>query len=112
MKAVHRTGPTHDIPSVTDNLPGTRLLKPVDHSDPCAWLPVALNRGGVVTAEEMAPFLDAPAPRVAREGEDVPYYPDEGWVLPALLKFGGRRRWTRPATSSTPLPACSAAVSW
>lgn len=42
-----------------------------------------------MTAEEMAPFLDAPAPRTPRDGDDSPYYPDEGFVLPALLKFGG-----------------------
>ncbi|KXZ54783.1 hypothetical protein GPECTOR_4g853 [Gonium pectorale] len=60
-------------------------------------------KGGVVTAEEMAPFLDPPEPaeppRARRtaarqyDGTDAeePYvpYPDESFVLPALIKFGG-----------------------
>lgn len=48
-----------------------------------------MPRKGVVTAEEMAPFLDAPAPEVPRDGDESPYYSDETWVLPALIKFGG-----------------------
>lgn len=41
------------------------------------------DRGGVMTAEEMAPFLDPPANH--KEGP----YPDESFVLPALIRFGG-----------------------
>ena len=41
------------------------------------------SRGGVVAAEELAPFLDPP-PKV--EGDDSV---DEGYVVPALVRFGG-----------------------
>lgn len=43
------------------------------------------SRRGVVTAEEMAPYLD---PSLAASGSALPG-PDESFVLPALLKFGG-----------------------
>jgi hypothetical protein len=44
--------------------------------------------GGVVSAEEMAPFLDPPAlGRSIRSGPNK--YEDESFVLPALLRFGG-----------------------
>ncbi|KAG2434871.1 hypothetical protein HYH02_012071 [Chlamydomonas schloesseri] len=56
-------------------------------------------KGGVVTAEEMAPYLDPPEPAdppTGRYGSSSgsgtdPYipYPDENFVLPALIKFGG-----------------------
>ncbi|KAG2434769.1 hypothetical protein HXX76_007654 [Chlamydomonas incerta] len=61
-------------------------------------------KGGVVTAEEMAPYLDPPAPAdpPGRYGSSSLYdsgstassepyipYPDENFVLPALIKFGG-----------------------
>ncbi|GFR50351.1 hypothetical protein Agub_g12560 [Astrephomene gubernaculifera] len=48
-------------------------------------------KGGVVTAEEMAPFLDPPAPAPLPADPHTPYapYPDESFVLPALIKFGG-----------------------
>jgi hypothetical protein len=48
-------------------------------------------RGGVMTAEELAPFLDLPglagsaARDVDGDGSD-----DEAWVLPALVRFNGR----------------------
>ena len=41
------------------------------------------SKGGVVTAEELAPFLD-PTPQSLDEDEV-----DEGFVLPALVRFGG-----------------------
>ncbi|PNH00520.1 hypothetical protein TSOC_013653, partial [Tetrabaena socialis] len=57
------------------------------------------DKGGVVTAEEMAPFLDPPEPApvpmpralYGSSAAQEPYvpYPDEGFVLPALIKFGG-----------------------
>ena len=44
--------------------------------------------GGVVSAEEMAPFLDPPAlGRRVRSGPNK--YEDESFVLPALLRFNG-----------------------
>ncbi|KAI8474841.1 MAG: hypothetical protein J3K34DRAFT_517921 [Monoraphidium minutum] len=44
--------------------------------------------GGVVSAEEMAPFLDPPRlPRQPRSGPDK--YEDDGFVLPALIRLGG-----------------------
>ncbi|KAF5841464.1 hypothetical protein DUNSADRAFT_12908 [Dunaliella salina] len=50
-------------------------------------------RDGVVTAEEMAPFLDPPEPTpVAERGigaASTSAYEDESFVLPALLRFGG-----------------------
>ncbi|KAJ9512766.1 hypothetical protein QJQ45_019060 [Haematococcus lacustris] len=47
------------------------------------------QRGGVVTAEEMAPFLDPPAvdPQALASGSAA--YSDESFVLPALIRFGG-----------------------
>ncbi|KAG2490818.1 hypothetical protein HYH03_010740 [Edaphochlamys debaryana] len=56
------------------------------------------ERGGVVTAEEMAPYLDppepVPVPAASLYGSSAvaePYvpYPDEGFVVPALIKLGG-----------------------
>ncbi|PNW80988.1 hypothetical protein CHLRE_07g338350v5 [Chlamydomonas reinhardtii] len=55
-------------------------------------------KGGVVTAEEMAPYLDPPEPAdppgrplYDSSGMTETYipYPDENFVLPALIKFGG-----------------------
>eukprot|EP00200_Dunaliella_tertiolecta_P005458 CAMPEP_0202338920 /NCGR_PEP_ID=MMETSP1126-20121109/1004_1 /ASSEMBLY_ACC=CAM_ASM_000457 /TAXON_ID=3047 /ORGANISM="Dunaliella tertiolecta, Strain CCMP1320" /LENGTH=527 /DNA_ID=CAMNT_0048929397 /DNA_START=20 /DNA_END=1603 /DNA_ORIENTATION=- len=50
-------------------------------------------RDGVVTAEEMAPFLDPPEPTMAAErgigAASTSAYEDESFVLPALLRFGG-----------------------
>lgn len=45
-------------------------------------------RGGVVAAEELAPYLDVTpaALAAAREGAFV----DEGYVVPALVRFGGQ----------------------
>lgn len=45
------------------------------------------RRNGVVTAEEMAPYLDPPAPKEGAGTE--PAYDEESFVLPALIKFGG-----------------------
>ncbi|GIL82862.1 hypothetical protein Vretifemale_11774 [Volvox reticuliferus] len=50
------------------------------------------TKGGLVTAEEMAPFLDPPPPAVLPRtygNEQYVPYPDESFVLPALIKFGG-----------------------
>jgi len=46
------------------------------------------SRGGVVAAEELAPYLDVSAGALAdaREGAFV----DEGYVVPALVRFGGQ----------------------
>lgn len=44
------------------------------------------ERGGVVTAEEMAPYLDPPAGQA--QGQQGTYV-DESYVLPALIRFGG-----------------------
>lgn len=41
------------------------------------------SKGGVVTAEELAPFLDPPAQSL--DEDEV----DEGFVIPALVRFGG-----------------------
>ena len=41
-------------------------------------------QGGVVTAEQLAPFLDAPKQQ-DRDSTTV----DEGFVVPALVRFGG-----------------------
>ena len=40
------------------------------------------SRGGVVTAEELAPYLDPPEPTADDEI-------DESYVVPALVRFGG-----------------------
>ena len=40
------------------------------------------SKGGVVTAEELAPFLDPP--EKSRDG-DI----DESYIVPALVRFGG-----------------------
>ena len=58
------------------------------------------SRGGVLTGEELAPFLDPPALRASSSGDfgdtastseevEDPTYGDESFVLPALIKFGG-----------------------
>ena len=48
-------------------------------------------RGGVVTAEELAPFLDLPAMAgSAARDTDGDGADDEAWVLPALVRFNGR----------------------
>ena len=48
----------------------------------------ALSRGGVVAAEEMAPFLDPRPSQLAPDrGERVAV--DEGYVLPALVRLRG-----------------------
>ena len=46
------------------------------------------SRGGVVAAEELAPYLDVTPEALAasREGAFV----DEGYVVPALVRFGGQ----------------------
>lgn len=44
------------------------------------------SKGGVVTAEQLAPFLDPP---LRRESELRKPYEDEGFVLPALVRLGG-----------------------
>jgi hypothetical protein len=43
------------------------------------------HKGGVVTAEELAPFLDAPSGDLRQDGTTV----DEGFVVPALVRFNG-----------------------
>jgi hypothetical protein len=44
--------------------------------------------GGVLSAEEMAPFLDPPPlGRTRRRGSEK--YEDESFVLPALIRFNG-----------------------
>ena len=43
---------------------------------------------GVVTAEEMAPFLDPPSSSSAEAGSSG-VETDDAFVLPALIKFGG-----------------------
>ena len=48
-------------------------------------------RGGVVAAEELAPFLDLPAMSgSAARDADGDGADDEAWVLPALVRFNGR----------------------
>lgn len=42
------------------------------------------QKGGVVTAEELAPFLDPPPADARGEGSE-----DESYVLPALQRFDG-----------------------
>ena len=41
------------------------------------------SKGGVVTAEELAPFLDPPAP--SSDEDEI----EESFVVPALVRFGG-----------------------
>ncbi len=48
---------------------------------------LASHSGGVVTAEELAPFLDPPPLKRPRGGPNK--YEDESFVLPALIRFGG-----------------------
>jgi hypothetical protein len=51
-------------------------------------LPPSPRSGGVVSAEEMAPFLNPPPlPRRLPGGPNK--YEDEAFVLPALIRFGG-----------------------
>lgn len=47
-------------------------------------------RGGVVTAEELAPFLDLPPTGSDARDADGDGRDDEAWVLPALVRFNGR----------------------
>ena len=50
------------------------------------------SRGGVVSAEELAPFLDVRADQIAgvnRRGGRESSVVDESYVLPALTRFGG-----------------------
>ena len=47
------------------------------------------RRNGVVTAEEMAPFLDPPVPDAASVSGSSGIETDDSFVLPALVKFGG-----------------------
>ena len=47
------------------------------------------RRNGVVTAEEMAPFLDPPAPSASAISGASGIEMDDSFVLPALIKFGG-----------------------
>lgn len=52
---------------------------------------VIAARGGVVTAEELAPLLDLPAASgAAARDTDGDGADDEAWVLPALVRFNGR----------------------
>ena len=46
------------------------------------------SRGGVVAAEELAPYLDVSAGALADAREGA--YVDEGYVVPALVRFGGQ----------------------
>ena len=43
------------------------------------------HKGGVVTAEELAPFLDVPP--AGKDPESIVV--DESYVVPALVRFGG-----------------------
>eukprot|EP01024_Parvocaulis_polyphysoides_P016066 TRINITY_DN1711_c1_g2_i2.p1 TRINITY_DN1711_c1_g2~~TRINITY_DN1711_c1_g2_i2.p1 ORF type:complete len:528 (-),score=65.89 TRINITY_DN1711_c1_g2_i2:470-2053(-) len=45
------------------------------------------SKGGVVTAEQMAPFLDTPESFLQNRQEA---FRDESFVVPALLRFGGK----------------------
>eukprot|EP01023_Acetabularia_acetabulum_P006118 TRINITY_DN1254_c0_g1_i4.p2 TRINITY_DN1254_c0_g1~~TRINITY_DN1254_c0_g1_i4.p2 ORF type:complete len:404 (-),score=77.05 TRINITY_DN1254_c0_g1_i4:1376-2587(-) len=45
------------------------------------------SKGGVVTAEQMAPFLDPPESFLQNRRES---FRDESFVVPALLRFGGK----------------------
>jgi hypothetical protein len=47
------------------------------------------HRGGVVAAEELAPFLDVSAAQVAAGAARDLVVVDESYVLPALARFGG-----------------------
>lgn len=42
-------------------------------------------KGGVVTAEQLAPFLDVPTNNIRPNDTMV----DEGFMVPALVRFGG-----------------------
>lgn len=46
-------------------------------------------RNGVVTAEEMAPFLDPPIPNEDSVSGTSGLSTDDSYILPALIKFGG-----------------------
>lgn len=73
-----RARPHHPFPST----PLTRPPPPTHTHTP------SLCSGGVASAEEMAPFLDPPRlPRRLPAGPNK--YEDEGFVLPALIRFGG-----------------------
>lgn len=48
------------------------------------------SRGGVVTAEEVAPFLDATMDGLRKAMDTDGVVVDESFVLPALVKFDGR----------------------
>lgn len=43
------------------------------------------HKGGVVTAEQLAPFLDVPTDNIRSDETMV----DEGFMVPALVRFGG-----------------------
>ena len=43
------------------------------------------HKGGVVTAEELAPYLDVPP--AGKDSESIVV--DESYVVPALVRFGG-----------------------
>ena len=43
------------------------------------------HKGGVVTAEELAPYLDVPA--AGQDADSIVV--DESYVVPALVRFGG-----------------------
>ena len=48
------------------------------------------HRGGVVTAEELAPYMDAPDISSDHGRTDLERtHVDESWVMPALVRFGG-----------------------
>ncbi|GMH32388.1 hypothetical protein BSKO_00222 [Bryopsis sp. KO-2023] len=46
------------------------------------------SRGGVVVGEELAPYLDPPKSNNVYD-MDAGLYPDEGYMLPVLVRFGG-----------------------
>lgn len=50
---------------------------------------VIRQNGGVVTAEQLAPYLDAPADWQPTGSSEGPSASDENFVLPALLRFDG-----------------------
>ena len=43
------------------------------------------HKGGVVTAEELAPYLDVPA--AGKDADSIVV--DESYIVPALVRFGG-----------------------